>query len=199
MVHYSLWSRVKMVEILKILGIVLHFVGEICSKSSHWTCLNLYMLCKNRHSCSFDVCFLLYTEQPASYFYKNDIHTHIKPCWVLEFEGIGPGKSETVRECVAEEGTVYPVCNVFTMCSLISQVSVSASSPHSFLLNCHLQPITQQINSPGLSLPLSLKHSYLDRETSLILRNIAGKPSHLLTKVTPAPLLSHGRVLCLLW
>lgn len=27
------------------------------------------------------------------------------------------------------------------------------------------------------------KHSYLDRETSLLLRNIAGKPSHLLTKV----------------
>lgn len=46
-------------------------------------------------------------------------------------------------------------------------------------------PVNQQINSPGLSLSLSLKHSYLDRETSLILRNIAGKPSHLLTKVTP--------------
>lgn len=28
------------------------------------------------------------------------------------------------------------------------------------------------------------KHSYLDRETSLILKSIAGKPSHLLTKVT---------------
>uniref|UniRef100_A0A3B4YVM4 Ras-associated and pleckstrin homology domains-containing protein 1-like n=1 Tax=Stegastes partitus TaxID=144197 RepID=A0A3B4YVM4_9TELE len=34
----------------------------------------------------------------------------------------------------------------------------------------------------GDSLCLPLKHSYLDRETSLILRNIAGKPSHLLTK-----------------
>uniref|UniRef100_A0A665WXZ3 Ras association (RalGDS/AF-6) and pleckstrin homology domains 1b n=1 Tax=Echeneis naucrates TaxID=173247 RepID=A0A665WXZ3_ECHNA len=33
------------------------------------------------------------------------------------------------------------------------------------------------------------QHSYLDRETSLILRNIAGKPTHLLTKVTPPPLL----------
>uniref|UniRef100_A0A3Q2T4F9 Ras association (RalGDS/AF-6) and pleckstrin homology domains 1 n=1 Tax=Fundulus heteroclitus TaxID=8078 RepID=A0A3Q2T4F9_FUNHE len=32
------------------------------------------------------------------------------------------------------------------------------------------------------SLSLFFKHSYLDRETSLILRNIAGKPSHLLTK-----------------
>lgn len=33
-----------------------------------------------------------------------------------------------------------------------------------------------------LFLSLLLKHSYLDRETSLILKNIAGKPSHLLTK-----------------
>ncbi|KAK2840249.1 hypothetical protein Q5P01_013989 [Channa striata] len=30
--------------------------------------------------------------------------------------------------------------------------------------------------------PHNTEHSYLDRETSLILRNIAGKPSHLLTK-----------------
>jgi len=37
-----------------------------------------------------------------------------------------------------------------------------------------------------LSFPCTLKHSYLDRETSLILKNIAGKPSHLLTKVTPS-------------
>lgn len=36
-----------------------------------------------------------------------------------------------------------------------------------------------------LSFPCTLKHSYLDRETSLILKNIAGKPSHLLTKVMP--------------
>uniref|UniRef100_A0A3Q1FL51 Ras association (RalGDS/AF-6) and pleckstrin homology domains 1 n=1 Tax=Acanthochromis polyacanthus TaxID=80966 RepID=A0A3Q1FL51_9TELE len=56
-----------------------------------------------------------------------------------------------------------------------------SASPHSFLLNRHIQSIRQQINSLPLSLSL-LKHSYLDRETSLILRNIAGKPSHLLTK-----------------
>ncbi|XP_077473391.1 ras-associated and pleckstrin homology domains-containing protein 1a isoform X2 [Stigmatopora argus] len=36
-------------------------------------------------------------------------------------------------------------------------------------------------NSAGQS-QNSTEHSYLDRETSLILRNIAGKPSHLLTK-----------------
>lgn len=66
----------------------------------------------------------------------------------------------------------------------------------------HSQSIKRQINSPGLSPSPSLKHSYLDRETSLILRNIAGKPSHLLTKVTPyfpyctpLALLSHGNTL----
>lgn len=186
MVHCSLWSRVKMVEVLNILGIVLHFGGGICSKSRTYICCartDMHVLLM------FVFCYLL----------NSLLVIFIKMRYILILNPVGPGKSETARECVAEEGTVYPVCDLFTMCSLISQVSVSASSPHSFLLNCHLQPITQQTNSPGLSLPLSLKHSYLDRETSLILRNIAGKPSHLLTKVTPAPLLSHGRVLCLLW
>ncbi|CAL8342365.1 unnamed protein product [Arctogadus glacialis] len=37
--------------------------------------------------------------------------------------------------------------------------------------------------------PASTEHSYLDSETSLILKNMAGKPSHLLTKVTPPPAL----------
>uniref|UniRef100_A0A8C7JVB4 Ras association (RalGDS/AF-6) and pleckstrin homology domains 1 n=1 Tax=Oncorhynchus kisutch TaxID=8019 RepID=A0A8C7JVB4_ONCKI len=37
------------------------------------------------------------------------------------------------------------------------------------------------VSSSSLS-PFCNKHSYLDRETSLILKNIAGKPSHLLTK-----------------
>lgn len=37
---------------------------------------------------------------------------------------------------------------------------------------------------PPFFTPLPPKHSYLDRETSLILKSIAGKPSHLLTKVT---------------
>ncbi|KAL0985660.1 hypothetical protein UPYG_G00160140 [Umbra pygmaea] len=35
---------------------------------------------------------------------------------------------------------------------------------------------------PNQGPPGSTEHSYLDRETSLILKNIAGKPSHLLTK-----------------
>uniref|UniRef100_A0A3B3VMU5 Ras association (RalGDS/AF-6) and pleckstrin homology domains 1 n=1 Tax=Poecilia latipinna TaxID=48699 RepID=A0A3B3VMU5_9TELE len=43
------------------------------------------------------------------------------------------------------------------------------------------QPIRWPRSFTG-TLCVSLKHSYLDRETSLILRNIAGKPPHLLTK-----------------
>lgn len=46
------------------------------------------------------------------------------------------------------------------------------------------------------TLSFFFKHSYLDRETSLILRNIAGKPSHLLTKVTPHILLHTAVVSC---
>uniref|UniRef100_A0AAQ5XF18 Ras association (RalGDS/AF-6) and pleckstrin homology domains 1b n=1 Tax=Amphiprion ocellaris TaxID=80972 RepID=A0AAQ5XF18_AMPOC len=74
------------------------------------------------------------------------------------------------------------------LCSIEQELSTINTKPNSsssglarFLLNCHIQSIRQQINSLPLSLSL-LKHSYLDRETSLILRNIAGKPSHLLTK-----------------
>lgn len=56
--------------------------------------------------------------------------------------------------------------------------------------NCHFHLIkSRRFTRLALSLYLSLsspsvKHSYLDRETSLILKNIAGKPVHLLTKVT---------------
>lgn len=67
----------------------------------------------------------------------------------------------------------------------VSLLLLICASPRSFLLNRHIQSLEHHINSPRLS--LSLKHSYLDRETSLILRNIAGKPSHLLTKVTSQP------------
>ncbi|CAG02601.1 unnamed protein product, partial [Tetraodon nigroviridis] len=44
------------------------------------------------------------------------------------------------------------------------------------------QPASPPSAANSLALSLSFKHSYLDKETSLILRNIAGKPSHLLTK-----------------
>ncbi|KAL3969439.1 methyl CpG binding protein 2 [Sarotherodon galilaeus] len=43
------------------------------------------------------------------------------------------------------------------------------------------QPIMPPVEGASRGHP-NTEHSYLDRETSLILRNIAGKPSHLLTK-----------------
>lgn len=55
----------------------------------------------------------------------------------------------------------------------------------SFLL-CILNTKNPLLTSIAFFVCFSLflhKHSYLDRETSLLLRNIAGKPSHLLTKV----------------
>ncbi|XP_069790450.1 ras-associated and pleckstrin homology domains-containing protein 1-like isoform X8 [Narcine bancroftii] len=48
------------------------------------------------------------------------------------------------------------------------------SSRHSKQVRCHLDYVEEDLELRT--------HSYLDRETSIILRNIAGKPSHLLTK-----------------
>uniref|UniRef100_A0A671K5D1 Ras-associated and pleckstrin homology domains-containing protein 1-like n=1 Tax=Sinocyclocheilus anshuiensis TaxID=1608454 RepID=A0A671K5D1_9TELE len=53
------------------------------------------------------------------------------------------------------------------------------------LLKCHVHLIQHHNafhDSLMSLLSLCTKHSYLDRETSLILKSIAGKPSHLLTK-----------------
>lgn len=92
-------------------------------------------------------------------------------------------------------------------CSFPLQVSVS---PPSRMFVCFTTQLSAELPHPinprfihqnFLHLSLSSKHSYLDRETSLILRNIAGKPSHLLTKVTPhslvhaPPLLLHVGIL----
>uniref|UniRef100_A0AAY5EDQ0 Ras association (RalGDS/AF-6) and pleckstrin homology domains 1b n=1 Tax=Electrophorus electricus TaxID=8005 RepID=A0AAY5EDQ0_ELEEL len=60
------------------------------------------------------------------------------------------------------------------------------------------EPVAEALMSP-VSLSLSLspscsKHSYLDRETSLILKNIAGKPSHLLTKEEQAAKLKAEKI-----
>lgn len=56
----------------------------------------------------------------------------------------------------------------------------------SFLSTLYFKHTKPPLTSVAFFVFLSLflhKHSYLDRETSLLLRNIAGKPSHLLTKV----------------
>uniref|UniRef100_A0A6Q2WYN9 Ras association (RalGDS/AF-6) and pleckstrin homology domains 1b n=1 Tax=Esox lucius TaxID=8010 RepID=A0A6Q2WYN9_ESOLU len=61
------------------------------------------------------------------------------------------------------------------ICSCILSLLLS----HNVLLNvsCSSPSSSHFLTSPHLH-----THSYLDRETSLILKNIAGKPSHLLTK-----------------
>ncbi|KAM9447624.1 ras-associated and pleckstrin homology domains-containing protein 1-like isoform 3-T3 [Salvelinus alpinus] len=66
-----------------------------------------------------------------------------------------------------------------------SVTSASASSVDS--LDSYLRPSEQDGATPApqgsnQGPPGSTEHSYLDWETSLILQNIAGKPSHLLTK-----------------
>ncbi|XP_071210400.1 ras-associated and pleckstrin homology domains-containing protein 1-like isoform X1 [Salvelinus alpinus] len=66
-----------------------------------------------------------------------------------------------------------------------SVTSASASSVDS--LDSYLRPSEQDGATPtpqgsNQGPPGSTEHSYLDWETSLILQNIAGKPSHLLTK-----------------
>uniref|UniRef100_A0A667X2T2 Ras association (RalGDS/AF-6) and pleckstrin homology domains 1 n=1 Tax=Myripristis murdjan TaxID=586833 RepID=A0A667X2T2_9TELE len=82
----------------------------------------------------------------------------------------------------------------------VNEAAMRIKTIHSFLLTCHAEPIRRHPRSPGLSLSLSLspslslKHSYLDRETSLILRNIAGKPSHLLTKEEQAAKLKAEKI-----
>ncbi|XP_077584794.1 ras-associated and pleckstrin homology domains-containing protein 1a isoform X2 [Stigmatopora nigra] len=70
-----------------------------------------------------------------------------------------------------------------------SAISVNSASsmdsldnvPHDSSSDSHSALPPYAANGAGQS-QNSTEHSYLDRETSLILRNIAGKPSHLLTK-----------------
>ncbi|XP_062865370.1 ras-associated and pleckstrin homology domains-containing protein 1b isoform X3 [Trichomycterus rosablanca] len=64
-------------------------------------------------------------------------------------------------------------------CSSRSSVNSVASSMDS------LDMRGQEGDGPGIGQsqnPVNTEHSYLDKETSLILKSIAGKPSHLLTK-----------------
>ncbi|XP_010167558.1 ras-associated and pleckstrin homology domains-containing protein 1, partial [Antrostomus carolinensis] len=63
----------------------------------------------------------------------------------------------------------------------------------SILLKCTNKGSKQPINFPEEEAELT-PHSYLDRETSLLLRNIAGKPSHLLTKEEQAAKLKAEKI-----
>ncbi|XP_053327795.1 ras-associated and pleckstrin homology domains-containing protein 1 isoform X3 [Spea bombifrons] len=60
-----------------------------------------------------------------------------------------------------------------------SSITSAASSMDSLDIDKMTRPQELEILS---QVPPISEHSYLDRETSLLLRNIAGKPSHLLTK-----------------
>ncbi|XP_023998143.1 ras-associated and pleckstrin homology domains-containing protein 1-like [Salvelinus sp. IW2-2015] len=72
----------------------------------------------------------------------------------------------------------------FSLSSRSSVNSASASSMDSLDRPSEQDGVTPTQQGPNQGPPGNTEHSYLDRETSLILKNIAGKPSHLLTKVT---------------
>ncbi|XP_015744069.1 ras-associated and pleckstrin homology domains-containing protein 1 [Python bivittatus] len=72
-----------------------------------------------------------------------------------------------------------------------SSITSAASSMDSLDIDKMTRPQELELTSQGQ--PIS-EHSYLDRETSLLLRNIAGKPSHLLTKEEQAAKLKAEKI-----
>ncbi|XP_070588096.1 ras-associated and pleckstrin homology domains-containing protein 1 isoform X4 [Erythrolamprus reginae] len=72
-----------------------------------------------------------------------------------------------------------------------SSITSAASSMDSLDIDKMTRPQELELTSHGQ--PIS-EHSYLDRETSLLLRNIAGKPSHLLTKEEQAAKLKAEKI-----
>ncbi|XP_069471650.1 ras-associated and pleckstrin homology domains-containing protein 1 isoform X5 [Ambystoma mexicanum] len=72
-----------------------------------------------------------------------------------------------------------------------SSITSAASSMDSLDIDKMTRP--QELDLIQQGQPVS-EHSYLDRETSLLLRNIAGKPSHLLTKEEQAAKLKAEKI-----
>uniref|UniRef100_A0A8C6B4D3 Ras association (RalGDS/AF-6) and pleckstrin homology domains 1 n=1 Tax=Monodon monoceros TaxID=40151 RepID=A0A8C6B4D3_MONMO len=72
-----------------------------------------------------------------------------------------------------------------------SSVTSAASSMDSLDIDKVTRP--QELDLTHQGQPIT-EHSYLDRETSLLLRNIAGKPSHLLTKEEQAAKLKAEKI-----
>ncbi|XP_063788682.1 ras-associated and pleckstrin homology domains-containing protein 1 isoform X3 [Pseudophryne corroboree] len=72
-----------------------------------------------------------------------------------------------------------------------SSVTSAASSMDSLDIDKMTRPQELELLQQGQ--PIS-EHSYLDRETSLLLRNIAGKPSHLLTKEEQAAIIKAEKI-----
>uniref|UniRef100_A0A1A7WFU6 Ras association (RalGDS/AF-6) and pleckstrin homology domains 1 n=2 Tax=Iconisemion striatum TaxID=60296 RepID=A0A1A7WFU6_9TELE len=101
-----------------------------------------------------------------------------------------PGSSQRQHRRTGSVGTVseHEVCSIIQS----SRTSVSSASGVSVNSACSMDSLDSVLRSYADGLQTSgqgasqihpsTEHSYLDRETSLILRNIAGKPSHLLTK-----------------
>ncbi|KAM6268619.1 ras-associated and pleckstrin homology domains-containing protein 1 isoform 4-T4 [Porphyrio hochstetteri] len=75
--------------------------------------------------------------------------------------------------------------------SSCSSITSAASSMDSLDIDKVTRPQELDLTSQGQ--PIT-EHSYLDRETSLLLRNIAGKPSHLLTKEEQAAKLKAEKI-----
>nr|KAF6353882.1 Ras association (RalGDS/AF-6) and pleckstrin homology domains 1 [Pipistrellus kuhlii] len=72
-----------------------------------------------------------------------------------------------------------------------SSITSAASSMDSLDIDKVTRPQELELTHQGQ--PIT-EHSYLDRETSLLLRNIAGKPSHLLTKEEQAAKLKAEKI-----
>nr|XP_014345616.1 PREDICTED: ras-associated and pleckstrin homology domains-containing protein 1 isoform X2 [Latimeria chalumnae] len=72
-----------------------------------------------------------------------------------------------------------------------SSITSAASSMDSLDIDKVIRPQDLDLTQQGQP---TTEHSYLDRETSLILRNIAGKPSHLLTKEEQAAKLKAEKI-----
>nr|XP_043908114.1 ras-associated and pleckstrin homology domains-containing protein 1-like [Solea senegalensis] len=111
-----------------------------------------------------------------------------------------PGTSQRQHRRTGSVGTVSEhEARSIVHSSRSSVTSASGVSVNSASSMDSLDSVLRSSDSDGQQVSLqaegarpghhSTEHSYLDRETSLILRNIAGKPSHLLTKVTPRSLL----------
>lgn len=77
---------------------------------------------------------------------------------------------------IASLPTAATIDNCWSAMRLLHNATPAKSTSNHFSTFCFLLCF--------LFILYSSKHSYLDRETSLILKSIAGKPTHLLTKVT---------------
>uniref|UniRef100_A0A3B5MF62 Ras association (RalGDS/AF-6) and pleckstrin homology domains 1a n=1 Tax=Xiphophorus couchianus TaxID=32473 RepID=A0A3B5MF62_9TELE len=97
-----------------------------------------------------------------------------------------PGSSQRQHRRTGSVGTVSEhEVRSFVHSSRSSVTSASGISVNSASSMDSLDSVLRSESDDPQPSEGSGQHSYLDRETSLILRNIAGKPPHLLTKMDP--------------